>query len=116
MYASGTYSCLLEDIHHSIRSFLLPLGNKLRDLNAVGTTLLKILPNLRTVQDPGYEEEVKLPLEIQFLQEHAVEIEKDQIVSSELYGLETGTSRLISSRKVITTFPYSASRIWCNLR
>ena len=67
-------------------------------------------------QDPGYEEEVKLTLEIKFLQEHAVEIEKDQIVSSELYGLETGTSRLISSRKVITTFPYSASRIWCNLR
>jgi hypothetical protein len=44
MYAPGTYSCLLEDIY--IRSLLLPLGNKLRDLKAVGTTLLKILPNL----------------------------------------------------------------------
>ena len=93
MYAPGTYSCLLEDIY--IRSLLLPLGNKLRDLKAVGTTLLKILPNLRGAQDPGHEEEVKLPLEIKFLQEHAVEIEKDQLVSLELHRLETGTSRLI---------------------
>ena len=99
MYAPGTYSCLLEDIY--IRSLLLPLGNKLRDLKAVGTTLLKILPNLRGAQDPGHEEEVKLPLEIKFLQEHAVEIEKDQLVSLELHRLETGTSRLISSRKTI---------------
>ena len=50
-----------------------------------------------------HEEEVKLPLEIKFLQEHAVEIEKDQLVSLELYRLETGTSRLISSRKNITS-------------
>jgi hypothetical protein len=47
---------------------------------------------------PGHEEEVTLPLEIKFLQEHAVEIDKDQLVSFELYRLETGTSRLISSR------------------
>jgi hypothetical protein len=64
MYVSGTYSCLLEDIY--IHSLLLPLGNKLRDLKTVGT-LLKILPNLQGVQDPGHEEEVKLPLEIKFL-------------------------------------------------
>jgi hypothetical protein len=51
--------------------------------------------------DPGPEEEVKLPLEIKFLQEHVVEIEKDQLISLELYRLETGTSRLISSRKTI---------------
>ena len=51
---------------------LFPLGNKLRDLKTMGTTLFKILPNLRVAQDP--------------------------------------------SRKVITTFPYSVSRIWCNLR
>ncbi len=44
MYESGTYSYLLEDIY--IRSLLLPLGNKLRDLKSVGTTLVKILPNL----------------------------------------------------------------------
>ena len=54
---------------------LLPLGNKLRDLKTVGTTLLKILPSLRDAQDPGYEEEVKLSLEIKFLKKHAVEIE-----------------------------------------
>ena len=34
-------------------------------------------------QDPGYEEEVKLTLEIKFLQEHAVEIEKG---SARLFG------------------------------
>ena len=64
MYTSGTYSCLLEDNY--IRSLLPPLGNKLRDLKAVGTTLLKILPNFQAQdpQDPGYEEEVKLTLEI----------------------------------------------------
>ncbi len=62
MYTSGTYSCLLEDIY--IRSLLLPLGNKLRDLKAVGTTLLKILPNFQAAQDPGYEEEVMMTLEI----------------------------------------------------
>ncbi len=50
MYVSGTYSCLLEDIY--IHSLLLPLGNKLRDLKSVGTTLIKILPNLRGAQDP----------------------------------------------------------------
>jgi hypothetical protein len=32
-----------------------------------------------------------------------VEIEKDQLASLELYRLETGTSRLISSRKTITS-------------
>ena len=101
MYEPGTYSCWFEDIY--IRSVLLPLGNKLRDLKTVGTTLLKILPSLRDAQDPGYEEEVKLSLEIKFLKKHAVEIEKDQLVSSELYRLETGTSRLIFSRKVITS-------------
>ncbi len=65
MYVSGTYSILFEDIY--IRSLLLPLGNKLRDLKAVGTTLLKILPNLQGTQGPGHEEKVKLPLEIKFL-------------------------------------------------
>jgi hypothetical protein len=98
MYVPGTYSCLFEDIY--VRSLLPPLGNKLRDVKAVGTTLIKILPNLRGAQDP-HEEEVKLPLEIKFLQEHVVEIEKDQLVALELYRLETGTFRLISSRKVI---------------
>ena len=36
---------------------------------------------------------------------------KDQLVSSELYSLETGTSRLISSRNVITTFPLLESGV-----
>ena len=54
MYTSGTYSWLFEVI--IIRSLLLPLGNKLRDLKSVGTTLLKILPNLHCAQDPDYEE------------------------------------------------------------
>jgi hypothetical protein len=45
VYAPGTYSCLFEDFY--VHSLLLPLGNKLRDLKTVGTTLLKILP-LRT--------------------------------------------------------------------
>jgi hypothetical protein len=61
-------------------------------------------------QDPGHEEEVKLPLEIIFLQEHAVEIEKDQLVSLELFRLETGTSPLISSRKTITSPSRSFAR------
>jgi hypothetical protein len=49
MYAPGTYSSLLEDIY--VRSLLLPLANKLRDLKVVGTTLMKILPlPLRTLE------------------------------------------------------------------
>ncbi len=98
---------MFEDIY--VRSLLLPLGNKLRDLKSVGTTLIKILPNLRGAQDP-HEEEVKLHLEIKFLQEHVVQIEKDQLVSLELYRLETGTSHLISSRKAIISPSRSFAR------
>jgi hypothetical protein len=39
-----------------------------------------------------------------------VEIKKDQLVSLELYRLETGTSRLISSRKVIISPSHSLAR------
>jgi hypothetical protein len=51
---------------------------------------------LRGAQDP-HEEEVKLPLEIKFLQEHAVEIEKDQLVSLELYRCAEALARGIWS-------------------
>ena len=44
------------------------------------------------------------------MQKHTVEIEKDQLVSLELYRLETGTSRLISSRKAIISPSRSFAR------
>ncbi len=97
MYPAG--SVLAEELESIyIRSLAGSFSSRLLDLRAIGGTLSQIVPDgARTTDSDG-----GLSLGLQLLQKHAVKLDNDQIIASELRQFQSTLQCPLQSPRVTT--------------
>jgi hypothetical protein len=102
VYPAGTVHAMeLESMY--IRSLAGSFSSRLLELRAIGGTLSQIIPGeaRNTASDGG------LSIGLQLLQKHAVKLDNDQLIASELRKLQTPHATRTYPRR---SFPFSSTR------
>ena len=102
VYPAGTVHAMeLESMY--IRSLAGSFSSRLLELRAIGGTLSQIIPGeARNTASDG-----SLSIGLQLLQKHAVKLDNDQIIASELRKLQTPHATRTYPRR---SFPFSSTR------
>ncbi len=85
-----------------VRSLLGPFSSKLTDLRAIRGTLIQVVGGTRDTASEGC-----VSLGLTFLQNHAVQLDNDQLVASELRKLQSPHATRTYPRK---SFPFPSHR------
>ena len=102
VYPAGTVHAMeLESMY--IRSLAGSFSSRLLELSVIGGTLIQIIPGeaRNTASDGG------LSIGLQLLQKHAVKLDNDQLIASELRKLQTPHATRTYPRR---SFPFSSTR------
>ena len=89
-----------------IRSLVISVSSKLYDLRAIGGTLNQVMHG--GVRDTVSDGSSKLSLGLQLLQKHAVKLDNDQLIASELRKLHS--PRALARTFPRQSFPFSSQR------